>query len=98
MANDQPPYYIGAHFINDATWDCESIKIKNLELSNNCYCDGFLIKARSLITIGGEVFWVMMIRSTRPRSKNSSDNNYWGIIGNIIHYKHTNNILLFIEI
>ena len=46
---------MGAHFINDATWECKPSQVKNLERSNNCYWDGFLIKAKNLITIGEEI-------------------------------------------
>ena len=50
-----PSYYLGAHFINDATWECKETRIKYIKLSNNCYWDGFLIRAKKLITVGEEL-------------------------------------------
>mgnify|MGYP005726413809 FL=1 len=47
-----PSYYLGAHFINDATWECKETRIKYIKRSNNCYRDGFVIKAKKLITVG----------------------------------------------
>ena len=72
MANDQAIYYMGAHFINDATWVCEPIQVKNLEHSDNYYWDLFLIMSKSLIIIGEEFFWVVMT----PELNNSSDDYY----------------------
>ena len=56
MDNGQPPYYIGAHLINNATWGCQPRQVKNLKRSNNCHWDQFLIRAKSLIKIGEELF------------------------------------------
>ena len=53
--NGKPPYYLGAHFINDATWNCEPSQVQYLERSNNCYWDGFLIRAKTTITVGEEL-------------------------------------------
>ena len=50
-----PSYYVGAHLINDATWECKETRIKYIERSNNCYWDGFVIKAKKLITVGEEL-------------------------------------------
>ena len=53
--NEMPPYYMGAHFINDATYNCEDTKRKGLERSNNCTLEGLLVKARGEIRRGKEI-------------------------------------------
>ena len=53
--NEMPPYYMGAHFINDATYNCEDSKRKGLERSNNCRLEGLLVKARGEIRRGEEI-------------------------------------------
>ena len=53
--NEMPPYYMGAHFINDATYNCEDTKRKGLERSNNCTLEGLLVKARGEIRRGEEI-------------------------------------------
>lgn len=53
--NEMPPYYMGAHFINDATYNCEDSKRKGLERSNNCTLEGLLVKARGEIKRGEEI-------------------------------------------
>ena len=53
--NEMPPYYMGAHFINDATYNCEDSKRKGLERSNNCRLEGLLVKARGEIRCGEEI-------------------------------------------
>ena len=53
--NEMPPYYMGAHFINDATYNCEDSKRKNLERSNNCTLEGLLVKATGEIRRGEEI-------------------------------------------
>ena len=50
-----PSYYLGTHFINDATWECKETCIKYIKHSINCYWDGFVIKAKKLITVGEEL-------------------------------------------
>ena len=67
--NGQPPYYMGAHFTNDATWHCKPDQVKNLERSNNCYWDGFIIKAKNLITIGEEICIGYNHTQYKPKSK-----------------------------
>ena len=53
--NEMPPYYMGAHFINDATYNCEDSKRKGLERSNNCTLEGLLVKATGEIRRGEEI-------------------------------------------
>ena len=53
--NEMPPYYMGAHFINDATYNCEDSKRKYLEQKNNCTLEGLLVKARGEIRRGEEI-------------------------------------------
>ena len=50
-----PPYYMGAHFINDATYNCEDSERKYLEHRNNCTLEGLLVKARGEIRRGEEI-------------------------------------------
>ena len=53
--NEMPPYYMGAHFINDATYNCEDTKRKDLERSNNCTLEGLLVTANVEIRRGEEM-------------------------------------------
>ena len=53
--NEMPPYYMGAHFINDATYNCEDSKRKRLEHSNYCTLEGLLVKTRGEIRCGEEI-------------------------------------------
>ena len=74
--NGQPPYYMGAHFINDTAWECKPSHVKNLERSNNRYWDGFPIKAKNIIIIGEEIFLGYDDTQYAPKEKNYTDNNY----------------------
>ena len=46
---------MGAHFINDATYNCEDREKKNLERSNNCKLEGLLVRATTEIRRGEEI-------------------------------------------
>ena len=43
--NEMHPYFMGAHSINDATYNCEDTKRKDLERRNNCTLEGLLVTA-----------------------------------------------------
>ena len=55
MANGELPYYMGAHFINDATFNCAKKHRLNLERQNNSYLEGLHIKAKARIEVGREI-------------------------------------------
>ena len=55
MANGELPYYMGAHFINDATFNCAQKYEKKLEHQNNSYLEGSHIKAKGTIEPGREI-------------------------------------------
>ena len=53
--NEMPPYYMGAHFINDATYNCEDSKRKGLECRNNYKLESLLVKIRGEIRRGEKI-------------------------------------------
>ena len=53
--NEMPPYYMGAHFINNATYNCEDTKRKYLERRNNCTLDSLLVTVNVEIRRGEEI-------------------------------------------
>ena len=55
MTNKELPYYMGAHFINDATFNCGQKNEKRLEHQNNSYLEGLHVKAKGRIDPGREI-------------------------------------------
>ena len=55
MVNGELPYYMGADFINDATFNCDKNKRLYLERQNNSYLEGLHVKAKARIAVGREI-------------------------------------------
>ena len=49
------PLFLGAHFMNDATYNCTDADREKLEEDNNAYFDGITIKAKTRIESGCEI-------------------------------------------
>ena len=49
------PLFLGAHFMNDATYNCTDADREKLKKDNNAYFDGFTIKAKTRIESGCEI-------------------------------------------
>ena len=49
------PLFLGAHFMNDATYNCTDVDREKLKKDNNAVFDGILIKAKTRIESGCEI-------------------------------------------
>ena len=89
MENEEPLYYMGEHFSNDATWNCKDNQRNNLPHSNNCHWNGLLMKAKAMILPGGAIKIILKLKC-------SSKLGYKQI--NLLLYKYLKNPLKIVDI